>query len=650
MSKKKDFFWIASGVALATIIAVVDLMIPLGVAGGVPYLAVVLLSLMVSGKRYVIIAAVAGSILTIVGLFLSPPPGGSETWKVLTNRGLALFAIWSAAILGYYFKRMEADSLNNNKLNQLLKNVAITSNDAKSLDEKMQECIILVCKVTGWPVGHMYIVDNESSYLTSTGLWYLENSKTFETFKKVTENTKLQMGIGLPGQVWEAGEPVWVADVTKDLNFPRAELAIEIGVRGAFAFPVMAGNKVKAVLEFFSPQIEEPKTILLDVMASIGIQMGRVFERKRVEVEREILGQMKTDFLTTAAHELRTPLTSIRGYSELIRDKENLSNEEIKQFSANINKESVNLAGLINDLLDISKIESGKSSALKIEYGNLVNCLNASIELFKQQDTGHRFPLEIMGDTHDVLMDSGKVQQVLRNLYSNSIKYSEPGCEISTKIEFKDDVVLVSVSDIGKGMTPDQVEHVFDKFYRAEKVENIQGAGLGMGIAEHLIKNHAGRIWVESEIDKGTTVSFELPGFSPIWRDEFSVKIPSIDNQHKELFALTRKLANAIQAGEGQESIGLLLNELVKYAEFHFKYEEDFFHKYDYPETVSHIATHRYFQDSIGGFKFVLESDRQHLPNRVVSFLYNWLTVHILNDDMAYSSFLEEKMSKSKSE
>jgi hemerythrin-like metal-binding protein/PAS domain S-box-containing protein len=368
-----------------------------------------------------------------------------------------------------------------------------------------------------------------------------------------------------------------------------------------------------------------------------------ISERKKVEAEKELLSQMKTEFLSTAAHELRTPLTLIRGFSELMKTKDNLSMDTVKKYSKSINDESGTLANIINDLLDISKIEARKSFALTMTLSNLNNFVNEEVGLLNNGNSEHEFPVEILGDPCDVLMDSERVQQILRNLYSNSIKYSEKGCEISTKIEYKEDVVLVSVSDTGKGMTSDQVERIFDKFYRAEEVNNIQGTGLGMSIVKHLVEAHTGRVWVESETDKGTTVCFELPKFSPVWRSEFSVKVPSIDNQHKELFALTGKLAKSIRNNEGEESISLILNELVKYAEFHFKYEEDFFHKYNYPDTENHIKFHRSFEDTISGFKFISESDKQHLPIRVVSYLYNWLTTHILKEDMGYSSFLMSK-------
>ena len=370
-----------------------------------------------------------------------------------------------------------------------------------------------------------------------------------------------------------------------------------------------------------------------------------ISERKQIEFEKERMNQAREDFLSTAAHEIRTPLTSIRGYSELLINRDNLSNEMIKQFSSHINKESENMANLIDDLLDLSKIESNESFELNLELSSLIDCINHEINLFKDQKNGNSFKLEIERNPYDILIDSVKIGQVFRNLYSNSVKYGHSGCEILTKIRFEDEVVSISVSDRGKGMTQSQVDHIFDKFYRTKEVKSIQGTGLGMGIVKYLVTSHTGTIWIKSKLDVGTTVNIELPKIAPIWREEYSVKIPAIDDQHKKIFELIARLSLSIRGKDKKTDIDLILNELMRYAEFHFKYEEDLFHKYNYPDTSRHIKGHRYFQHKIDSFKFMNEEENQNLKIDIISFLYNWLTKHIREDDQAYSLFLDEKLS-----
>ena len=125
--------------------------------------------------------------------------------------------------------------------------------------------------------------DGDSGELVPTGLWHLDDPQRFEAFRSVTDVTRFASGIGLPGRVLASGKPEWIEDVTKDANFPRAKLANEIGVRGAFAIPVLVGREVAAVLEVFSDQPAAPNQSLLDVVGQIGTQLGRVIERQRAE-------------------------------------------------------------------------------------------------------------------------------------------------------------------------------------------------------------------------------------------------------------------------------------------------------------------------------------------------------------------------------
>ncbi len=373
-----------------------------------------------------------------------------------------------------------------------------------------------------------------------------------------------------------------------------------------------------------------------------------ISERKQIEAHKERINQERTDFLSTAAHEIRTPLTSIRGYSELLLNRDDLSSEIVNKYSSYINKESEALSTLIDDLLDLSKIESQESFVLNLEFSSLIDCINQEINIFKAQKSRNNFQLEIEESPYDILMDPLKIGQVFRNLYSNSVKYGEPGCEISTKIRFGKDVVLVSVSDKGKGMTRDQVDHIFDKFYRTKEVQCIPGTGLGMGIVKYLVSSHTGRIWIESAVNVGTKVNIELPKVAPVWRDEYSVHIPAIDDQHKKILELIAQLSLSIRGKGEKNSIDLVLNELVRYAEFHFKYEEDLFHKYNYPDTSMHLKGHRYFQHKIDSFKFMNEEENKDLKMDIIAFLYSWLTKHIMDDDQAYRSFLHEKLLEEK--
>ena len=166
----------------------------------------------------------------------------------------------------------------------LLQNIVIAANEAATVEAALQTTIDEVCAYTGWPVGHAYVLAGDGSGdLVSTDIWHLESSRRFAKLKAVTKRTRFRAGEGLPGRVLKRRKPVWIVDVTRDKNFPRAVLAKNIGVRAGMAFPVMTGHDVVAVLEFFSTMAAAPDDEILTLLRHIGTQVGRVAERKRAE-------------------------------------------------------------------------------------------------------------------------------------------------------------------------------------------------------------------------------------------------------------------------------------------------------------------------------------------------------------------------------
>ncbi|MBD0319656.1 MAG: GAF domain-containing protein, partial [Gemmatimonadetes bacterium] len=164
-----------------------------------------------------------------------------------------------------------------NELLELLRAVAADANHAASLDEALSGCLERICAHTGWPVGHAYFADD--GVLSSARLWHLPDGAHFAAFRAASEAATFRAGEGLPGQVLASGEPSWRVDVAGDDSFARAGTARECGLHGAFAVPVLARGRVRAVLEFFSESAEEPDAAVLDVMRHVGIEMGHVAER-----------------------------------------------------------------------------------------------------------------------------------------------------------------------------------------------------------------------------------------------------------------------------------------------------------------------------------------------------------------------------------
>ena len=194
------------------------------------------------------------------------------------NARLAAEAIAEKGLRDLYEKQQQL---------QLLEAIAVAANQSASVNEALQFALTAVCQSTGWPVGHAHLVlpAEGRKWLRSTGVWHGRDTEHMRPFFSATETTDFEPGTGLPGRVLASAGPAWIADIAKDCNFPRAQSAQLSGIRASFAFPVLAGNDVAAVLEFFAQNVIAPDELLLRVMSQIGTQLGRVFERKRAENE-----------------------------------------------------------------------------------------------------------------------------------------------------------------------------------------------------------------------------------------------------------------------------------------------------------------------------------------------------------------------------
>lgn len=240
-----------------------------------------------------------------------------------------------------------------------------------------------------------------------------------------------------------------------------------------------------------------------------------VTEQRKAEKTLKQLEKAKSDFISTVAHELRTPLIAIIGYCELLENFEQMPlNESQKQeYLGIIQSNAEVLNGLVDDLLDIGRIQIGRPLGISRKENKLVELIDKVVASAKLKSDRHEIVVErSLGVPQIVWLDAGRITQVLHNLLSNAINYSPSGGVIKVRVEGQKDRVSIAVADPGIGMTAEQVAEVFNRFYRAdtESSESL-GLGLGMSIVKQIIKDHDGDIVVKSEPGKGTTVTFSLP-------------------------------------------------------------------------------------------------------------------------------------------
>ena len=268
--------------------------------------------------------------------------------------------------------------------------------------------------------------------------------------------------------------------------------------------------------DFEMPGIEPVHPLIMRARTSVihnrqGEQSGAVTIIHDVTHEREV-DRMKTEFISTAAHELRTPLTSIMGFSEILLTRDNIKLKERKRYLSHINKQSVNLKEIIDDLLDISRIESGRGFSLVKSHWYFDECVEEVAPYFIEHSSEKTFHLNLPKERVRVYADRDKIGQVLKNLLSNAVKYSPAGGAITIKGKPVNGSFEVSVVDSGIGMTPDQLGHMFEKFYRADASNSAaEGTGLGMTIVKYIVEAHGGTVQVDSKYGEGTTVKFSVP-------------------------------------------------------------------------------------------------------------------------------------------
>lgn len=223
------------------------------------------------------------------------------------------------------------------------------------------------------------------------------------------------------------------------------------------------------------------------------------------------LDRIKSEFVSTVSHDLRSPLTAILGYVELL-ERVGPVNEKQRNFIQRVQMSVRNITELINDLLDLGRIESGfDESKVPLSLNNVVQY---SVESLKDRilESNHELTVEIPEDLPEIIGDSVRLRQIVDNLLGNSLRYTPQGGKIGIVAREENEQIIFQVFDNGVGIPAADRPHIFDKFYRASNViENYSGSGLGLAIVKSIVENHNGRIWVDSSEGEGSTFTIVLP-------------------------------------------------------------------------------------------------------------------------------------------
>jgi len=334
--------------------------------------------------------------------------------------------------------------------------------------------------------------------------------------------TPVRKGEGATGRLAGVQEPIQVPDILAAPADSRVRGAlVRAGYRALLAVPLLREDRLlggltvirKATGEFGPAVIELLRTFA--TQSALAIQNARLFrEIADKSHQLEMASQHKSEFLANMSHELRTPLNAIIGFSEVLSERMfGDLNAKQEEYLKDIHASGQHLLSLINDILDLSKIEAGRME-LELTDFNLPATLDNALTLVRERAGRRGIALHLTVDEQldQVRADERKVRQVVLNLLSNAIKFTPEGGRIEVRAKPVNGSIEVSVSDTGVGIAPEDQEAIFEEFKQVGTADKkVEGTGLGLALSRKFIELHGGKIWVTSQVGKGSTFTFTIP-------------------------------------------------------------------------------------------------------------------------------------------
>jgi GAF domain-containing protein/anti-sigma regulatory factor (Ser/Thr protein kinase) len=335
--------------------------------------------------------------------------------------------------------------------------------------------------------------------------------------------SRVRKGEGVVGRTANTLEPVQVPDITEPGAYvgPNRGNLIESGIRAVLAVPMVREDRLIGCLVVSRNRpggFPAETTELLRTFATqsaLAIQNARLFhELADKSRQLEAASQHKSEFLANMSHELRTPLNAVIGFSEVLLQRMfGELNDKQDEYLRDIYASGQHLLSLINDILDLSKIEAGRMELAPAPF-HLPSAVENAVTLVRERAARHAIALHVDLDPHlgELVGDERKIKQVLLNLLSNAVKFTPEGGRIIVRAGQRDGLVEISVTDTGIGIAPADQAAIFEEFRQVGSDERKrEGTGLGLTLAKKFVELHGGRIWVESEPGRGSTFTFTLP-------------------------------------------------------------------------------------------------------------------------------------------
>jgi len=342
-------------------------------------------------------------------------------------------------------------------------------------------------------------------------------------FIKALRSAPLRKGEGLMGRAAEMREPIQIPDITQPGAYQSSvrDTLVRFGYRALLSVPLLREDQIIGSLSFNRKEPGEFPPEVVDVLKTFATQSALAIQNARLfrEIEDksrqlEAASRHKSEFLANMSHELRTPLNAVIGFSEVLSEGMfGEINEKQAEYLRDILESGRHLLSLINDILDLSKIEAGRMELEAADF-DLPSAIDNALTLVRERATRRGITL---GRTIDdrlgiVRGDERKVKQVFLNLLSNALKFTPEGGRINVSAHLQDGAAEIAVADTGVGIAPEDQEAIFEEFRQVGTADKkVEGTGLGLALSRKFIELHGGRVWVKSELGKGSTFTFTLP-------------------------------------------------------------------------------------------------------------------------------------------
>jgi signal transduction histidine kinase/ActR/RegA family two-component response regulator len=330
----------------------------------------------------------------------------------------------------------------------------------------------------------------------------------------------------LAGRVGLERRPQQIADVLADPEYGRPDIQRHGGFRTTMGVPMLLDGEVVGVLIVWRTEVDpfsERATELLTTFATQAaiairnVDLVNALQARTAEVE--VASRHKSEFLASMSHELRTPLNAVIGFSEVLLERMfGDLNDRQEDYLRDIWSSGKHLLELLNEILDLSKVEAGQMTLEPTEF-SLQEALGHGLALVRERAARHGISLglEVAPDVGPVHADELRIKQVIVNLLTNAVKFTPDGGRVEVRARTEGSEVLVTVADTGTGVAAEDRERIFESFQQGgRRASTTEGTGLGLTLSKRIVELHGGRIWVDSELGVGSTFGFAIPTGPPV--------------------------------------------------------------------------------------------------------------------------------------